>query len=63
MLPSSLWSKLFLFGPLRYLEISVTKKTIIGRGAIEIMISLVLDKGGQGPREYPNGSDQNILSR
>lgn len=38
-------SKLFLFGPLKYLEISVTKKNIIGRGVIEIIISLVLDKG------------------
>lgn len=63
MLPSCLWSTLFLFGPLKYLEIPVTKKNIIGRGAIAMMVSLVLDKGGQGPREYSNRSDQNMLSR
>lgn len=48
MHPSSLWFKLFLFGPLKYLEIPVTKKNIIGKSAIEMMVSLVLDKKVRG---------------
>lgn len=47
----------------KYLEISFTKRNIIRRGTIEMMIGVAFYKCGQGPLGYSNRNVKKVLSR